>query len=47
LIQATTNPADPASWITIATNPPVGSYFTFTDNAAGLFPVRFYRVVSP
>jgi hypothetical protein len=47
LVQATTNPGDPASWTTIATNPPAGSSFTFTDTAAGLFPTRFYRVVSP
>ncbi len=47
LIQATTNPANPASWTTIATNPPAGSSFTFTDNAASQYPIRFYRVVSP
>jgi hypothetical protein len=46
LIQATTNLADPASWATIATNPP-GSAFTFTDTDASLFPIRFYRVASP
>jgi hypothetical protein len=46
LIQATTNPGDPTSWTTIATNPP-GSSFSFTDTNAGQFPLRFYRVVSP
>jgi hypothetical protein len=46
LIQATTNPADPASWTTIATNPP-SSAFTFTDTNSSQFPLRFYRVVSP
>ena len=47
LVQATTNPADPASWVTIATNPPAGGTFVFTDPNAGLFPIRFYRVASP
>ena len=46
LVQATTNPADPTSWITIATNPPTSTYI-FTDIDASLFPMRFYRVVSP
>ena len=47
LIQATTNPGDRTSWVTIATNPPTGSTFTFTDANASQFPMRFYRVVSP
>jgi hypothetical protein len=47
LIQATTNPGDPLSWVTIATNPPNGSTFNFTDTNASQFPMRFYRVVSP
>jgi hypothetical protein len=47
LIQATINPLNPASWITIATNPPTGNSVTFTDTNAGLFPMRYYRVVSP
>jgi len=46
LVQATTNLADPLSWVTIATNPP-SSAFTFTDTNASQFPTRFYRVVSP
>jgi hypothetical protein len=45
-IQATTDPANPASWVTIATNPPTSGTFTFTDPGAGLFPMRFYRVVN-
>lgn len=45
LIQATTNPTDPASWTTIATNPP-SSAFTFTDTNFNQFPLRFYRVLS-
>jgi hypothetical protein len=44
-IQATTNPADPATWTTIATNPP-SSAFTFTDTNSSQFPLRFYRVLS-
>ena len=47
LIQATTNPADPAAWATIATNPYASGMLTFTDTDARLFPLRFYRVVSP
>jgi hypothetical protein len=47
LIQATTNPGDPSSWVTIATNPPTGGTFNFTDTNASQFPMRFYRVVSP
>ena len=47
LIQATTNPGDPTSWATIATNPPAGGTFNFTDPNASQFPMRFYRVVSP
>ena len=46
LVQATTNLSDPASWVTIATNPP-GSAFIFTDTNASQFPTRFYRVISP
>jgi hypothetical protein len=47
LIQATTSPTDPSSWITIATNPPTNGAFTFTDTNSGQFPIRFYRVISP
>jgi hypothetical protein len=47
LVQATTDVADPASWVTIATNPPTTSTFNFTDPNASQFPMRFYRVVSP
>lgn len=47
LVQATTNLADPASWATIATNPPTSSTYIFTDPVASQFPTRFYRVVSP
>ena len=45
-VQATTNLADPTSWVTIATNPP-GSSFIFTDTDTNVYPARFYRVVSP
>jgi len=47
LIQATTNLADPMSWTNIATNPPTSSSFTFTDAESSVYPVRFYRAVSP
>jgi len=45
-VQGTTNPADPASWVTIATNP-LATTFTFTDTDATQFPMRFYRLLSP
>jgi hypothetical protein len=47
LIQATTNPGVSSSWVTIATNPPSGTTFNFTDTNASQFPKRFYRVVTP
>jgi hypothetical protein len=47
LIEATTNLADPASWVTIATNPPTSSTYILTDTDASRFPTRFYRVLSP
>lgn len=47
LIQATTNLTDPTSWVTIATNPPSSSAFSFSDTNAALYPRRFYRTVAP
>jgi hypothetical protein len=47
LIQATTNLADPASWITLTTNFPANSSFVFTDTNAVNYPARFYRVLAP
>jgi chitodextrinase len=47
LVQATTNLADPTSWVTIATNPPASGTFNFKDVNASQFLTRFYRVVSP
>jgi hypothetical protein len=47
LIQATTNPSDPSSWITIATNPPTAGTFIFTDTNSSQFPQRYYRTISP
>jgi hypothetical protein len=46
-IQATTNPADPAAWLTLATNPPGSNSFLFTDTNSSQFPARFYRVITP
>jgi hypothetical protein len=46
-IQATTTPADPSSWQTIATNPPAATTFTFTDPNSSQYPIRFYRTVCP
>jgi hypothetical protein len=45
VIQATTNPGDPTSWATIATNPPGSGSYVFTDPDSGLYPARFYRVL--
>jgi len=47
VIQATTNPADPSSWMQIGLLLPTANPFTFTDTNASQFPMRFYRVVSP
>jgi hypothetical protein len=47
LIQASTNPTDPSSWVQIDSLLPATNPFTFTDTNASLFPARFYRVVSP
>jgi hypothetical protein len=47
LIQATTNPADPSSWVQIGSLLPTTNPFTFADTNAGQFPMRFYRVTSP
>ena len=36
-------------WVPVFTNPPgLGTFtFTYTDSAAGTFPLRFYRAVTP
>jgi hypothetical protein len=47
LIQTTTNPADPISWVQFGSVLPATNPFTFTDTNASLFPRRFYRVVNP
>jgi len=47
LIQASTNPADPNSWVQIGSLLPTTNPFTFTDTNANLYPMRFYRIVSP
>jgi hypothetical protein len=47
LIQATTNPADPASWVQIGSVFPSANPFTFIDTNSSQYPNRFYRVVSP
>lgn len=46
-IEATTNPADPNSWVQIGSLMPTNSPFTFTDPNATQFPMRFYRVKAP
>ena len=46
-IQANTN-LNTTNWLNIGTaNSGTGSQFQFLDTNAGLFPMRFYRVVSP
>jgi hypothetical protein len=47
LIQATTNLADPGSWVQIGSVFPTASPFSFIDTNAALYPVQFYRVVAP
>ncbi len=47
LIQATTDPTDPNSWVQIGSLTPSSSPFSFTDTNAGEFPVRYYRAVAP
>lgn len=46
-VQSTTNLSDPASWVTIATNPPGGTTFSFADTNSPFSPMLFYRVLSP
>jgi N-acetylneuraminic acid mutarotase len=46
-VQATTDPSEPSSWVTIATNLPTTTAFTFIDDSAATFPMRFYRVATP
>jgi hypothetical protein len=47
LIQATTNPSDPNSWVQIGSAFPTNNSLSFTDTNAAQFPTRFYRVVAP
>jgi hypothetical protein len=47
LILATTNPANPSSWVQIGSLLPTANPFIFTDTNAALFPRRFYQVLSP
>ena len=47
LIQATTNPADPGSWVQIGSVFPTANPFSFIDTNATQYPMQFYRVVSP
>jgi len=47
LIQATTNPADPNSWVQIGSVLPSSNPFTFIDTNADQYPARFYRILAP
>jgi len=47
VIEATTTPADPNSWVQIGSVLPASNPFTFSDPNAGQFPARFYRLVAP
>jgi hypothetical protein len=47
LIQATTNPGDPNSWVQIGSMFPTTNSFIFVDTNAAQFPARYYRVVAP
>lgn len=46
-IQVTTNLSDPTSWVTIATNPPNSTIFSFADTNSAANSMLFYRVLSP
>ncbi|HWD18592.1 MAG TPA: hypothetical protein VHB20_04890 [Verrucomicrobiae bacterium] len=45
LVQASSDLAAATNWITIGSNVGAASSFSFTDNA-GVFPLRFYRVLA-
>jgi len=47
LIQATTNVADPNSWVQIGSLLPTGNPFTFSETNTAQYPSRFYRVIAP
>jgi hypothetical protein len=47
LIQATTNPVDPSSWVQIGSVLPTSNPFTFTDPDAAQYAARFYRIIAP
>lgn len=47
IVQAATNLAGSANWVSLDTNVPAGNTFTFTDTNATQFRHRFYRVVAP
>lgn len=47
LIQASTNPANPNSWVQIGSILPSSNPFTFTDTNAWQYPMRFYRIAAP
>jgi hypothetical protein len=47
LIQATTDLADPNSWVQIGSVLPSANPFNFTDTNAAQYPKRFYRIVAP
>lgn len=47
IIQATTNLAGVANWVSLDTNVPATNTFTFTDTNATQFRRRYYRVKEP
>jgi N-acetylneuraminic acid mutarotase len=47
LVEATSDPTDPNSWVQIGSLTPASSPFSFTDTNAAQFPVRYYRVIAP
>ena len=47
LIEASTNPEDPNSWVQIGSLLPASNPATFTDSDAARYPARFYRIIAP
>lgn len=47
VIQATTNLADPNSWVQMESVLPAANPFVFTDTNASQYPALYYRIITP